>query len=82
MGCARVRESVPRDERFRVGVTNEHAQTCTWRSGGWTALGECNCGAIPDKQVALKAKPRECKRLTKCGLIWNKLCCGIWRVEP
>lgn len=26
----------------------EHAENCTSRSGGWTALGECNCGAERD----------------------------------
>lgn len=34
-GGIKSRSAPPRD--------NEHAPDCTWRSGGWTALGECNC---------------------------------------
>lgn len=23
-----------------------HTEACAYRSGGWTALGQCNCGAL------------------------------------
>lgn len=51
----------------------EHAPDCTWRSGGWTALGECNCRMEPVDPREAHFDFRE-RRWMWVAAIWFVVC--------